>query len=820
MKKRIIKAGILLAVFLLGVAGFSCLMNQKGTDNKTDMETAVMPVMAMLLGDTEVNRMYGYAQEMETDYLRDTLTPVGTDKTLGVSITPNGQEIDSLVYEIRTFDGDKVVENDKIKTFQEQADGKLTAEFTLKKSILMNQEYALVLTLNTEEGSWNYYTRLIQRAGLNTQKYLDFVSSFYTKTFSKDNEGDLSAYMESDQSAGNNSFYDLNIHADMDMLTWGLLAPQISRPGIPSIKEINENTGSVSITYSITAENENGEVEHYQVEEFYRMRYDQTRIRLLDFKRSAKQVLTTEQTVASGGRLNLGVTDREVQYKVSEDGGIVAFVQQGDLWAYNIETNKLTRIFTFRDTGSNDERNDYDQHDIQIVRIEENGDMDYVVYGYMNRGSHEGMVGTAVYHYDCEQNVSEEKIFLSSGKAFPFLKDQVEVLSYVSKEGKFYMTVENTLYEVNMEEKTYTALQEELSGRSFFVSGSGRYAAWTDSTDRNEVRSIVFLDLEDGSRQEITAEDGSRLRLFGFINDDVIYGIARDSDISAGGGSQFVMEQVRIQNHAGELVKDYQQDGYFVTDVQVQDNLLVLKRVQLQGSSYAAVSDDQIMNNVKGKQEEAISLITQTTVRQANVTALQYSTSTSTQEALVMEGKFMENAQDDTLNMSIEESSTEKYYVYAEGGLEGIYTNGGTAVQTADSKNGVVLTGDQQYLWERSNTKASASISLEDLPDGVKSAPLDAAQLAESVRDTGRAVSLNGCTLEEILYQVSQLRPVIAKGQDGKAKLIIGFDTYNLTVYDPATGETSYQGRQDSEKEFTDNGSVYICYIENIQEQQ
>ena len=375
MKKRIIKAGILLAVFLLGVAGFSCLMNQKGTDNKTDMETAVMPVMAMLLGDTEVNRMYGYAQEMETDYLRDTLTPVGTDKTLGVSITPNGQEIDSLVYEIRTFDGDKVVENDKIKTFQEQADGKLTAEFTLKKSILMNQEYALVLTLNTEEGSWNYYTRLIQRAGLNTQKYLDFVSSFYTKTFSKDNEGDLSAYMESDQSAGNNSFYDLNIHADMDMLTWGLLAPQISRPGIPSIKEINENTGSVSITYSITAENENGEVEHYQVEEFYRMRYDQTRIRLLDFKRSAKQVLTTEQTVASGGRLNLGVTDREVQYKVSEDGGIVAFVQQGDLWAYNIETNKLTRIFTFRDAGSNDERNDYDQHDIQIVRIEENGDI-------------------------------------------------------------------------------------------------------------------------------------------------------------------------------------------------------------------------------------------------------------------------------------------------------------------------------------------------------------------------------------------------------------------------------------------------------------
>ena len=49
----------------------------------------------------------------------------------------------------------------------------------------------------------------------------------------------------------------------------------------------------------MTAENEKGEIERYQVDEFYRMRYDQTRIRLLDFHRSAKQVLTTEQSVVT-----------------------------------------------------------------------------------------------------------------------------------------------------------------------------------------------------------------------------------------------------------------------------------------------------------------------------------------------------------------------------------------------------------------------------------------------------------------------------------------------------------------------------------------
>ena len=44
--------------------------------------------------------------------------------------------------------------------------------------------------------------------------------------------------------------------------------------------------------------------------------------------------------------------------------------------------------------------------------------MDFVLYGYMNRGQYEGKVGTAVYHYSAEQNVVEEKFFLSSTKAF------------------------------------------------------------------------------------------------------------------------------------------------------------------------------------------------------------------------------------------------------------------------------------------------------------------------------------------------------------------------------------------------------------------
>ena len=185
MKKKLRRILILFFIFILGVAGFSCLMNSQNTDNKTDLQTASIPCMAMKIGGMPVNRMYGYKDDMQADFMRDTLTPLGTDKTLQVSITPYNQKIESLVYEIRTSDGSKVIENNKINHFEEEEDGTLSAAFTLQKSILMDQEYALNFTLKTEHGSWNYYTRLIQRAGLSTEKYIEFVNSFYTKTSRK-----------------------------------------------------------------------------------------------------------------------------------------------------------------------------------------------------------------------------------------------------------------------------------------------------------------------------------------------------------------------------------------------------------------------------------------------------------------------------------------------------------------------------------------------------------------------------------------------------------------------------------------------------------
>ena len=98
------------------------------------------------------------------------------------------------------------------------------------------------------------------------------------------------------------------------------------------MKDINETTASVSLEYQIAALDDNGNQEIYDVTEFYRMRYTETRIMLLDFKRSASQVFNENSIHISDKGLLLGVRDKNVEYMMNETAGVLAFVQEGDLW--------------------------------------------------------------------------------------------------------------------------------------------------------------------------------------------------------------------------------------------------------------------------------------------------------------------------------------------------------------------------------------------------------------------------------------------------------------------------------------------------------
>lgn len=175
---------------------------------------------------------------------------------------------------------------------------------------------------------------------------------------------------------------------------------------------------------------------------------------LLDFERNTQELYDGKHTELTSKGINLGVADKDVQYQSNKSSDIVAFVQEGELWSYNRSANKATQIFSFRD-GDLDERENLQEHGIKIVRVEESGDIDFVVYGYMNRDVHEGEVGIAVYHYGAELNQVEEELFIPMKSSYEYLKEDMKLLSYVTRDDMLYVILEDDLYRSTLNRKIF-----------------------------------------------------------------------------------------------------------------------------------------------------------------------------------------------------------------------------------------------------------------------------------------------------------------------------------------------------------------------------
>ena len=805
---------VLLVVFILGVAGTAFLMNNETTDDRSDMNDAVLPEVMVQFGDVLTNRMYGYRQPMEADFVRDSVTPLDTTKKLTLVVNPYDTKVRNLSYEIRTSDGSKVMENRTIKSLDTGSDGYLRTEIEISSGLLMNQEYSLQITLSTNHGDAYYYTRVVSRSATYTEQYAKFADDFVQMSLDKTQADNLAAYLETSDSASSRNFAGLNINSPLADISWGNLNPQLSKAGIPVIKDINETTASISIEYEISAQNENGNTEYYLVTDFYRMRYDETRIRLLDFKRSASEVFDPSLSVISNSGLLLGVRSKDVDYLTNEDGSVTAFTQNGDIWSYVPDTGKFVEIFTFRKDTESDFRDARVEHDIKLLSVENNGDVDFMVYGYMNRGAHEGYSGVGIYHYNNDQGAIEEQVFIPCTESFEFLQEDLGTLSYVNQSGQLFIMIAGNLYQINIDENTYEVLADHIDSDDFGVSVTNAHAAWK-SESGDYAGQIEFIDFDTMERRRIVPEASQKLDLLGFMNEDLIYGIVLDGDTLPNATGYMIdgITTFRIEGFDGTVKKEYHQDGLYVAGVTVGTTLMEFTLVQKSGDIYKGVKKDNIMNNSTAATDKT-SVEQTSSSRQGVIVRLTSEDSPSSEEPLILYAK-VRNAGEKVVDIQVDKSSVEEvYYVYAGGGLDSVWTDPAKAVQRADKQTGVVLNRAQQYVWERGNMKTQITLNTTDIPEIIRTTSLDVQNLQNGLGDSAKVIDLTGCSLENVLYEVSAQRAVIARTGSDSSVVIVGYDQYNTYLLDPSTGEVKPYGMNDSTALFKNAGNMFITYLE------
>lgn len=842
-------------IFFISLIVANALLNKGKSDMTTNMSPASLPIVYMNVNDEYINPLHGYTVEMEGNYLRGSITPLMANRSVSFKANLYDAVIAKVGYEVRPLDMSRLIEDTELPNFTYK-DNEIYATITLKDLIDDDTEYMLIIKLVTSSGNTiRYYTRVINRAELSIGEKVAFVRDFSQKTFNKESAEELKKYMESNSEGDNSSYGYVDIHSSFNQLTWGGFSPLVSTGKNLEILEIDPDYASIRLSYQIQMISQ-----IYNVTEFYRIQKGKDRMYLMDYKRTMNQVFDENKNVIVNGKILHGIINEKITRYENDKGTIFCFVQQDALYAYYSTSNTLSRLFSFYDTDNNDERTRYDAHGIKPLEIDGMGNVRFIVYGYMNRGLHEGQVGLALYYYDTSLNTIEEELFIPYTKSYQMLENEIGSLAYISPRESFYVLIDGAVININIQNRTWNVMQDSISETGFFTSENKNIIAWQEGDNPREYKKIQIYKLDTMKPTTIDSNEGEVVIPLGFMDSDLIYGQARISDITTDetGGTLVPMYSIKIQSENGNVLKEYKQPDIYILNIATADNMIVLSRVAKDEESgmYYEIEDDQIMNNktethMKNRLASVVTEETETTYQ----TVIYKDPGTLS----LKQTNPMQVVYEESRDMKVNESDTlARYYVFAEGKLKRIYTNAAAAVNEAQKDYGVVVDKRMSYVWQSGDRQSAVKLNVdfeevkdneeeEDKPkpsdeqDNIENFESEFSSYAECLdvmlkcdgiyKDTysllkqksiinvlnenldANVLELSGCNLSAVLYYVSKGYPVMAIKERGRAVLIVGYDAKNTIVYDPEFGGISKIGMNDSAKLFEENGNRFVTYI-------
>ena len=833
MKKTIIRIAVCVVVFLASALIIGSIMNQGHNNMTMEMAPATLPMITMESGGVACNELHGNTVEMDVAYQKDCITLLGEGRQANFTVDTFGREITGISTEVRSIDGSRLIENSEVTGWK--ANGKsFSVSLTLKDLIDTNTQYSLTLILELEgEQKVYYYTTILWNDDVHISEILEFATDFHGKLYDKEVAKELTKYLEPNSKlTDNGTFHKVNIHSSFQQITWGSLEPVQEDAASIRLTQISGNVASLLMDFVVSTGEGKNKI-YYNVEEYYRVRYTSERMYLLDYERTMTQIPDTTRMYAND-KILLGITDENVDMMESADGNTVVFSDMGQLLSYNAATNGLTVIFSFYDKDNADRRTLYDNHGIKILDVDEGGNVKFAVYGYMNRGRHEGETGIQIISYDNSLNTIEEEVYIPYSKSYAVLKDEMEQLLYRNRQQHVYFFLENGVYDVDLENRSAEQLVSIRQDDSLQVSENHEIIVWQEGDDINHSNQLNVRNLN------IRAEDGEAIRPLGFMGEDIIYGVARESDIRTENSGQifYPMYKVCISNSSGNNLKEYGQDGIYIVDCAIEGNQITLSRIQRsENGSYQEILNDQIMNNVEEEPGQNKVVTADIDIYERYV-QIQTKTTIDTKTIKVLNPKevVFEGGRELTLDAVSEVS---RYYVYNAYGVQGIYSAPGKAVKEAYDSSGVVTNDRGITVWLKGNRvsrnqimaikeesvtdqKNSLTVCLDNIlrHAGItRNTEYDLAQGKTAIQIleenmTGvQVLDLSGCSLDAVLYYVNQDIPVLAILEDGEAVLVTGFNEFNVVIMEPSTGKLYKKGMNDATTWFAENGNHFISYM-------
>lgn len=747
------------------------------------MRSASIPVLSMTYNAMQVNTLHGYTQEMDIHYIRHNIYVLEDTYDIPITVSLYGNRVNSISFKVIDAEVNNLIQNATVEDYQ-TSDDKLICTLKIDNLIDEGREYILDVIISTARADEiHYYTRIKRDVTTSLKGQIEAALRFHQAIYNA-NDDEVKAYIVSMLDTkywmdDNTDFSNVSLYSSISSVTWGKMNAQLEGDPEIEILDVDGELGYLRINY-IMSRAAGEDTEYYRVSEYYRMRVANEYAYILNYERTCDQVFDPEAAETVGTKsAKLGViSDKDISMLSNLSGTLSCFVADHTLWAMDTETKTLKRIFSFS-SGFNDLRGNYSKHNIRIVNVSDEGDIQFIVYGYMNAGLHEGKVGIGMYTYHADIEEVSEEIFIPTNLPYEILKNSVGNLFYLSSSNYLYIMMDQYLYRLAPDSDEAVLVTDGLVDGTYMIHSEGKLIAWHDESRVNDAKSITVLNLETGKSYTVKAADGCCIKALGFLNQELVYGQGEEGNLyeAQSGHEYLLMSDMYVIND--RLIVETETnagDGFFY-DALNEYNRVVLKKVIRTRDGFDN-SDDYTLFAAELEAYPSLEKFTQYDEVKKTVYLVRFADSTTTAGDLkINDDAVVMFTNEKTIDIRDMLEDTGKYYVYAKGEVVALMDNPADAIITAYDQCGVVLESDGALFYKRGL-----------MPGEVELSKVTADLAVEKIRNNDM-INVTGITLMEALYYTAA-KIAFAWEWDGTTYLFLGYDySDNIFMMDVNTGE-------------------------------
>lgn len=830
-------------LFLAALAFFNYHITAEKGSPVAELAASTYPVMEIVSESGNYNLMKAYRGEIDLSLVRNQISVPDDSGALNVKLYCYDYDITAIQYTLFKEDPEAPLEEGTLNQLEYKKGEKSRSgaiHFTSDLKEGENYFLRMAVRLDNSTRAW-FYTRL-QNGPSHFTDYLSFALDFHGTLFDKERAQDkIGIYLETDSSDNSYSLEHVDIHSSMDLITYGSMSVKEEQDPRMKIKEINNTYAVVEVNTVLSSEIRSNVIQYYDVKETYKLRYSAERMFLLDYHRYMDARYNPEFIDSSNNYIGLGIQSADqIEYISSEDGYRLTFAVGGQLWYYDYKASNVARVYSFISENVADLRNDQDEHGIRILNMDEDGNITYLVYGYMSRGRHEGANGIQILYFDSQTNCNEELAFLVTSVPYSSIKEDLGRLAYLNEKNMFYCFLDGDLHEIDITNRKDKILQTGLVNESLTASRAQSIIAVEKEKDITKNREIEVTSLENGQARSFTCDETERICAVGFLNNDFIYGIGEAENISRNesGAVSFPISTLHIVDIAGNEVRQYNKKNRYITETRISGSVLTMEFVKKNGDRFTKTSD---RDYIRYKEEEAtkVSLAS----KQSDTFGEQIYFSFPDYVYIQIEPdliltRIRTNEDDVSLNLDRGETEVDQYFVYAGGEKKQTCTNLPDAVRKASELRGNVFDNHERVIWQCAFDEYNMVAGMDKVikvnsdrlslagclamianlngnkmtADEIDKEPGRPAALLEMCSGC-KALTLTGCSTDDILYYVSQGSPVLAKYSETRYVVVMSYNSTKIRYLDPVTGKSTVENRGELADTFKKGGNIFYSYL-------